>query len=56
MKTDARITATSAPSVAWPMIPLIESAARKLVAVANVNRRVHATVYNALISEAALRC
>jgi hypothetical protein len=56
MKTNAPITATSAPSVAWPMIPLIESAARKLVAVANVNRSVHSTVYNTLIAEAALRC
>ena len=49
MKTGAPIPNTFA---ARPMIPAIEAAARKLSAVANVNRNVHATVYNTLSAEA----
>ena len=49
MKTNAPIPNTF---VARPMIPLIESAARKLLAVAKVNRDVHSTLYNTLIADA----
>jgi hypothetical protein len=50
MKTSAPIPNTF---VARPMIPLIEAAARKLHAVAKVNRDVHIAVYNTLIAEVA---
>ncbi len=52
MKTAAPIPPTF---VARPMAPLIESAARKLLAVAAVNRDVHAAIYNTLIAEAAVQ-
>ena len=38
---------------ASPMIPLIQGAARKLAAIANMNRTVHTPTYNRVFAEAA---
>ncbi len=37
----------------FPLVPLIEAAADKLIALANMNRTVHLEHYNRLIAEAA---
>ncbi len=51
MRTLAPIIDTKFINTARPLIPLIEAAALKLVALANMNRTVHAPTYNRLIAD-----
>jgi hypothetical protein len=53
MNTLAPISDTAFINVARPLIPSIEAAALKLVALSNMNRAVHTPTYNRLIAEAA---
>lgn len=43
-------------SVASSMIPSIESAAKNLATLTNMNRTVHTPTYNSVIAEAAQKC
>ena len=56
MCTLAPIDAVKFISTARPLIPLIEAAAVKLLALTAVNRTVHTPTYNRLITEAVAKC
>lgn len=56
MRTLAPIDAVKFISTARPLIPLIEAAAVKLLALTAVNRTVHTPTYNRLITEAVAKC
>ena len=55
MNTGKPIVDAKFISAARPMVPLIEAAAAKHTALANMNRTVHLPTYNKLIAEAAAR-
>ncbi len=52
MRTLTPISDAKFISAARPLVPLIEAAALKLVAVVNMNRTVHTPTYNVLIADA----
>ena len=53
MNNNAPIIHTNFVAALRPLIPLIEAAAGKLMALANMNRTIHLEHYNRLIAEAA---
>ena len=55
MNTGKPVIDTKFIAAARPIVPLIEAAAGKHAALANMNRAVHLPTYNKLIAEAAAR-